>query len=209
MAASDPRQAIITFAVAQVGKPYVWGGTGPDNYDCSGLCYASYKNAAGITIPRVAAAQQAAGTPVDVAQLQPADLCFIGNPAFHVVMYIGNNEVVAADHTGVPVRTRPFNSGEFTGGFRSLANLPPDSGGGLGSTILGDIPGVGAVDGLLHVAEGVNAVAMHLTSASWWQRIGKFSIGILIVVTALVIMNRKRIEQAAETTAKVAAVAPK
>jgi cell wall-associated NlpC family hydrolase len=207
--APDPRQAIITYAVAQVGKPYVWGGTGPDSFDCSGLCVASYKNGAGITIPRVAAAQQSAGSSVDVAQLQPADLCFIGNPAFHVVMFIGNNEVVAADHTGVPVRTRAFNSSEFTGGFRSLANLPPDSGQGLGSSVLGSIPGVGAVDGLLHIAEGVNGVAMHLTSATFWQRIGKFSLGILIVVTALVIINRKRIEQAAGTATKAAAVIPK
>jgi hypothetical protein len=207
--APDPRQAIVTFAIAQVGKPYVWGGTGPGGYDCSGLCVTSYKVGAGIDIPRVAAAQQSAGNKIDVSQLQPADLCFIGNPAFHVVMFIGNGQVVAADHTGTNVRTRPFNSGEFTGGFRELASLPPDSAAGLGQSFLGGVPGVGAIDGLLHVAEGVNGIAMHLSSADFWKRIGKFSIGILIVVTALVIMNRKRIEATAEKAAAVAAKVPK
>jgi cell wall-associated NlpC family hydrolase len=89
-------------ALAQIGKPYVWGGTGPDTFDCSGLMQWSWANA-GVSMPRVAADQQSWATPVPISQVQPGDLVFFGNPAHHVGMYIGNGLMVNAPHTGANV----------------------------------------------------------------------------------------------------------
>jgi cell wall-associated NlpC family hydrolase len=90
-------------ALAQMGKDYVWGGTGPDTFDCSGLMQWSWANA-GISIPRVAADQQSWAIPVPISQVQPGDLVFFGNPAHHVGMYIGNGLMVEAPHTGAVVQ---------------------------------------------------------------------------------------------------------
>lgn len=210
----DERTAIVDWAVSQDGKPYIWGGTGPTGFDCSGLCYEAYLSGAGLHIPRVAAAQQAAGQSIDAGSLAPADLCFLGTPAYHVVMYIGNGDVVAADHTGVPVRTRAFNAGEFTGGFRRMTGVTGTGAGastGFQTTnpIPGWIPGGSATDQLFHVAEGVNAVAQHLTSKTWWERVGKMGAAIVLIALALVFINRKKIEQEVKTGAKAAAVVAK
>jgi cell wall-associated NlpC family hydrolase len=66
---------ILAYAAAQLGKPYVYGATGPDAFDCSGLAMMAYR-AAGITIPRTAAAQWAYGRQVPASQVQPGDLVF-------------------------------------------------------------------------------------------------------------------------------------
>jgi len=80
----------IAFAAAQIGKPYVWGGTGDPGYDCSGLTQAAYRSA-GVGIPRVATDQYLAVTKVDLKSLLPGDLVFYGNPSFahHVAIYMG------------------------------------------------------------------------------------------------------------------------
>lgn len=199
---------IVAWAVSQEGKPYSWGGTGPDSYDCSGLCEAAYKNGGGVSIPRVAAAQQAAGKTVQASQLGPSDLCFIGTPAYHVVMYAGDGQVIAADNRSYPVRLRAFDPTEFSGGYRQFVDTS-----GVQSSIISDltnqIPGYTALDGLYHVFEGVNSVSTHILSATWWKRVGKFGIGIFIIGLALVLINRKQIENAAGKAAKAAAVVAK
>ena len=88
-------QAAIAIAQAQLGKPYLWGGTGPDGYDCSGLTVTAYR-AAGIALPRTSEMQWAAGQAVPADQLQPGDLVFF-NPGEqvagllgHVGIYLGN-----------------------------------------------------------------------------------------------------------------------
>jgi hypothetical protein len=197
--------AIVAWAEAQEGKPYVWGGVGPNGFDCSGLTSQAYLHGGGITIPRVAAAQQTAGTRITAAELQPADLCFEGIPAFHVVMFVGGGEIVAADETGTNVRTRSFDPSEFTGGFRRMANLN-ESGGGSTTNLLSDIIDNTPLGGIAAAAEGVNAVAGHLLSATWWERIGKMALALVIIGIGLVIMNRKRIEQAGATALKAAEV---
>jgi cell wall-associated NlpC family hydrolase len=106
--------AVINIALAQQGKPYVWGGTGPDVFDCSGLMQWSWAQA-GVRIPRVAAAQQAWATPVPISQIQPGDLVFFGNPAHHVGMYIGNGQMVDAPHTGAFVEVVPMWWSELAG----------------------------------------------------------------------------------------------
>jgi cell wall-associated NlpC family hydrolase len=95
-------QGAIQAALAQLGKPYVWGATGPDSFDCSGLMQWSWAQV-GIRIPRVANDQQSWATPVPISQIQPGDFVFFGNPAHHVGMYIGNGLMVDAPHTGAYV----------------------------------------------------------------------------------------------------------
>ncbi|PXY32519.1 C40 family peptidase [Prauserella muralis] len=102
----------IQFALGERGKPYVWGATGPDSYDCSGLMLRAYE-AAGITLPRVSRDQYKAGAMLPVEQAQPGDLLFWAydpsNPAtiHHVAMYLGDGKIVEAQQSGVPVHTRP------------------------------------------------------------------------------------------------------
>jgi cell wall-associated NlpC family hydrolase len=106
----------IGFALAQLGKPYVWGATGPNSFDCSGLMLRAYQ-AAGINLPRVAADQYHGGALLPVRAAQPGDLMFLAydpnDPAtiHHVFMYLGNNQIVEAPFTGVPVRqiAMPWN----------------------------------------------------------------------------------------------------
>ncbi len=92
----------IAVATAQVGKQYVYGAAGPDTFDCSGLMQWSWAQV-GVQLPRTAADQQAWATPIPISQVQPGDLVFFGNPAYHVGMYIGNGLMVEAPHTGATV----------------------------------------------------------------------------------------------------------
>ncbi|OLT42513.1 hypothetical protein BJF85_22610 [Saccharomonospora sp. CUA-673] len=101
----------IEFALGERGKPYVWGATGPDTYDCSGLMLRAYE-AAGITIPRVSRDQYNAGAMLPVEQSQPGDLLFwaydTADPStiHHVAMYLGDGRMVEAQQSGVPVHVR-------------------------------------------------------------------------------------------------------
>jgi cell wall-associated NlpC family hydrolase len=90
-------------ALAQVGKPYVWGGAGPNSYDCSGLVQFAYA-AAGVSLPHSSSMQSTLGTPVSIADLQPGDLVFFYSPVSHVGMYIGNGQMVHASTSGQPVK---------------------------------------------------------------------------------------------------------
>lgn len=101
---SSRAQSALNFALAQLGKPYIWGGTGPTGYDCSGLMMASWGKA-GVSLPRTAAAQYAAGTPVSTSDLQPGDLVFLYPGITHVGMYIGDGKFIHASspRTGIKV----------------------------------------------------------------------------------------------------------
>ncbi len=84
----------VSFALAQVGKPYVWGGEGPDSFDCSGLTQAAWRYA-GVSIPRTVTPQWRAGQEVKWSQMRPGDLLIINN-GHHVAMYIGGGKQVEA-----------------------------------------------------------------------------------------------------------------
>ncbi len=99
----------ISFARAQLGKPYVYGATGPDSFDCSGLM-----QAAGVAIPRTSE-QQWASLP-HVTAPQPGDLVFytgspIDPPPGHVTMYLGGGQMIEAYGTGYPIRITALRSG--------------------------------------------------------------------------------------------------
>ncbi|MFE9055005.1 C40 family peptidase [Streptomyces mutabilis] len=93
----------LAFARAQIGKPYVWGATGPGSYDCSGLTQAAWK-AADVTLPRTTYDQVDAGTTVPVSQAQPGDLVFFYDDLSHVGLYIGNGMMIHAPKPGAYVR---------------------------------------------------------------------------------------------------------
>ncbi|MFH8393793.1 NlpC/P60 family protein [Streptomyces sp. NPDC018036] len=93
----------LAFARAQIGKPYVWGATGPDSYDCSGLTQAAWK-AAGVSLPRVTYDQVNAGTTVPLADARPGDLVFFYDDISHVGLYIGGGMMIHAPKPGAYVR---------------------------------------------------------------------------------------------------------
>lgn len=102
-------QAAVAWAVQQVGKPYGWGTTGPDAFDCSGLTSQAYR-AAGVSIPRTSRDQYRAGLKIAYASMRPGDLiAWGGNPddpgsITHIAMYVGGGQMVEAARPGVPVR---------------------------------------------------------------------------------------------------------
>ncbi|GGN24261.1 C40 family peptidase [Streptomyces fuscichromogenes] len=93
----------IAFARAQIGKPYVWGATGPGSYDCSGLSQAAWK-AAGVSLPRTTYDQVNAGTAVPLADARPGDLVFFYDDVSHVGIYIGDGMMIHAPKPGAYVR---------------------------------------------------------------------------------------------------------
>lgn len=98
----------LAWAFSELGKTYVWGGTGPDVFDCSGLTQYSWAQA-GVAIPRVAADQDGWTVPVPLSQLLPGDLVFYGTTDIHHVgMYIGDGLMINAPHTGDVVRVSPI-----------------------------------------------------------------------------------------------------
>ncbi|MDX6232390.1 MAG: peptidoglycan DL-endopeptidase CwlO, partial [Nocardioidaceae bacterium] len=103
--ATGRAKTAINFALAQLGDPYVYGGTGPNSWDCSGLVMKAWA-AAGVSLPRVVGPQMAATKRIPMSALQPGDLVAYGSMA-HIGMYIGGGRVVHAP--------RPGKSVEITG----------------------------------------------------------------------------------------------
>ena len=99
---SSSVNAVLNLAAKQLGKPYVWGAQGPSSFDCSGLTYYVYKNAAGVTLPRVSSDQSRYGTTVSKSNLKAGDLVFFdtsgsnNGAVSHVGIYVGNGEMIHA-----------------------------------------------------------------------------------------------------------------
>lgn len=111
--ASSARTKAAAFAKAQVGKPYVWGATGPRAYDCSGLAYASMR-AGGLNVNRLTASGYGHNAPrhVSRAQLQPGDL-IVANNGTHIAVYVGNGEMVHAVNPSMGVRRERLDGSWF------------------------------------------------------------------------------------------------
>lgn len=101
--ATTKAEKVLAFARAQIGKPYVWGATGPASYDCSGLTQAAWK-AAGVDIPRTTWDQVKTGTRVATADLRPGDLVFFYDDISHVGIYKGDGMMIHAPKPGANVR---------------------------------------------------------------------------------------------------------
>ena len=113
-APSSAAQTAVDSARNQIGKPYEYGGAGPDSYDCSGLTQYAYR-AAGIELPHSSRSQSEMGTPVDRANLQPGDLVFFYQPVSHVGIYVGDGQMVDAGNqdTGVVQRSVDMEGYDF------------------------------------------------------------------------------------------------
>lgn len=136
----------IAFAAAQIGRPYVWGGTGPSGgsvgYDCSGLMEMAYR-AAGVDIPRVATDQYNKGVKVELQSLQPGDLVYYGTPIFahHVGMYLGTvrnfGVILDAAHPGTDIRLDPMAADDLFAATRPAPALQATT----QPVATGDLPG--------------------------------------------------------------------
>jgi cell wall-associated NlpC family hydrolase len=118
--------AALAAARSRLGVPYVWGATGPDSFDCSGLTQWAYAHA-GVGLPRVAADQWNAGPHVAIDALLPGDLLFwasdVNDPRtiHHEAMYIGDGMMLAAPHTGDVVKIQPVYLSGYIGATRPYA----------------------------------------------------------------------------------------
>ncbi len=119
VAASGSAQAAVDTALAQVGDSYVWGASGPNSFDCSGLTQYAYA-AAGVSLPHSSRMQAQMGTAVSRAELQPGDLIFYYSPVSHVSMYIGNGQMVHASTSGQPVKVVSVDS---MGGITAMRRI--------------------------------------------------------------------------------------
>jgi peptidoglycan DL-endopeptidase CwlO len=135
-AINAPNQVVATaiaYAEEQLGKPYEWGATGPDAFDCSGLVMMAYR-AAGIDIARTSQQQWATETRVPASQVEPGDLVFfVGadgtrtSPG-HVGLVIGNGEMIEAYATGVPIRVASYTDRDPVGFTRPWADASANVG---------------------------------------------------------------------------------
>jgi peptidoglycan DL-endopeptidase CwlO len=116
---SDAANKVIVFAKQYLGVPYVWGGTTPSGFDCSGFTQYVYRSV-GINLPRVSRDQQNVGQRISVNQVQPGDLVFNGSPAYHVGIYIGGGQYIHAPQTGDVVKIAPYNPSRFSSAARIL-----------------------------------------------------------------------------------------
>lgn len=107
----------VAFAYRALGLPYVWGATGPNAFDCSGLTQAAWKSA-GVALPRTTYTQINAGTRVPESALLPGDLVFFYSGISHVGLYIGNGRMIHAPHPGAAVRIAPVSEMPFAGATR-------------------------------------------------------------------------------------------
>lgn len=113
----------LTYAVAQIGKPYRWGAEGPESYDCSGLTSRAWARA-GVSVPRTSQEQWAKLPKVKLDELRPGDLVVYFPKATHVAMYLGEGKVVHAPRPGARVKVSPLASNPLLGAVRP----DPDAG---------------------------------------------------------------------------------
>ncbi|MFF5446040.1 NlpC/P60 family protein [Streptomyces sp. NPDC012888] len=107
----------VAFAYGAIGKPYVWGSTGPGSFDCSGLTQAAWRSA-GVSLPRTTYTQINAGRRVSRSELVPGDLVFFYSGISHVGMYVGNGQMIHAPRPGSTVRLAPIDSMPWAGASR-------------------------------------------------------------------------------------------
>ena len=112
---SDRVQGAINAALAKVGSRYVWGTSGPNTFDCSGLTSYAYRQV-GITLSRSSKAQYSgAGRKVSLSEIKPGDLVFYYSPVSHVALYIGGGKIVHAANPRSGVNVAGLNSMPITG----------------------------------------------------------------------------------------------
>ncbi|MGE3286466.1 MAG: C40 family peptidase [Pseudonocardia sp.] len=107
----------VKIAMSKIGKPYRYGASGPNAFDCSGLVQWTYKQL-GVSLPRTSRAMAGVGKPVAKSDLRPGDLVFFYKPISHVAIYIGNGNIVHASTSGKPVKISKLAGKKFTSARR-------------------------------------------------------------------------------------------
>jgi cell wall-associated NlpC family hydrolase len=115
--ASGAAQKAVQTALAQLGDPYVWGGSGPNSFDCSGLTSYAWA-AAGVQLPHSSSAQYGVGRKISRSEVRAGDLVFFYSPIHHVGIAINNVQMVHAPTFGVPVQIANIDSSPFSGATR-------------------------------------------------------------------------------------------
>lgn len=115
-------QVAIAYAEAQLGKPYQWGGAGPQTFDCSGLVMRAW-GAAGVSFPHLAQDQYDMTQRISLNQLLPGDLVFFGTPSnvYHVGIYLGGGNMIDAPATGQNVSIQNMYWADLLGGGRVVS----------------------------------------------------------------------------------------
>jgi cell wall-associated NlpC family hydrolase len=116
-AAEERMGPALSYALAQVGKSYVYGAAGPSSFDCSGLTMAAWSQA-GVSLPHSSSAQYNSGQHISESELQPGDLVFYYSPISHVGMYIGGGKIVNALNPGSGVKVSGLHDMPFSGAVR-------------------------------------------------------------------------------------------
>jgi len=122
---ADPGYALLLVAQSRIGAPYRYGGAGPDAFDCSGLVTYAHRQI-GVAVPRTAAQQFAAATPIERNELRPGDLVFFrldGRDVSHVGIYAGDNRFVHAPQRGGNVRMASLDEDYFNRSFAGAGRL--------------------------------------------------------------------------------------
>lgn len=99
----------LQIAMTRIGSPYVWGATGPNSFDCSGLVYWAYRQL-GITLPRSSQAMAMGGLAVPISDVQPGDLVIYYGNNSHVGLYAGNGQILHAPTFGQTVTLAPLHN---------------------------------------------------------------------------------------------------
>ena len=115
--ASGNAAAAVQYAMAQVGKAYVYGAAGPNAFDCSGLTMMAWAQA-GVSLPHSSSAQYSSGPHIAESDLQPGDLVFYYSPISHVGMYIGNGMIVNAENPSAGVKVTSLHEMPYVGAVR-------------------------------------------------------------------------------------------
>ena len=165
---ADQADEAIAYAESKIGDPYVWGATGPNSFDCSGLVQQAYA-AAGVALGRTTYQQVLEGSPVTQGDLEPGDLVF--PDAGHVQLYVGNGEVIEAPYTGADVREVPM------WGFWEARRVATP-GTAVGGTSTSTTPGTAASSPSLASTAG-----SALTKVAFVALAGGLAIGGLVLVT--------------------------
>jgi hypothetical protein len=145
---------VISYAKAQLGKPYVFGASGPSTFDCSGLTLMAYRQA-GITLPHHSQDQAKMGVAVAKTAIQPGDLVFSNwgdGPNSHVGIAVSGNQIIDAPHTGAFVRYDNL-SASYLSHVTAVRRFPTVTGGGGGGGGGGGV-GPGIIGGPMQLPGG-------------------------------------------------------
>jgi hypothetical protein len=186
----------IAFAQAQLGKPYVFGATGPDSYDCSGLVQAAWR-AGGVSLPRTTYEQVLVGMGVTRDELAPGDLVF--PDAGHVQLYVGNDQIIESPHSGAFVRLT-----NMWGFWRARRVGPQTESNGV-STV-GSVVPASLID-QVPVLGTLNTAAQKLTDPVFWKFFGWGALAVLIIGVSLAFIMRRQISTSAKVLGKAAIAA--